>query len=234
MTKRAPATISLTSLIALITISTVVLLLSSLLFVVKHESKTAAISSAESLFSGISSKIVAQVDGFLSTVTTLTDTGALVFKAVQLPVPEDILRQDTPAMQAMLKDRPQFMSVYVGYDDGAFHQLIATRGTPFILEKYDAPAGTAYIDRTIVDTRDSGRQQQWRYLDANLNEISSKVDPEVKYDPRQRPWFKKALHSNQSVFTAPYVFSSSKLPGLTCASVLESAGGVFGVDVTLA
>ena len=57
------------------------------------------------------------------------------------------------------------------------------------------------------------------------------MDPD--YDPRTRPWYVQAQREETAFYTEPYVFSSTKLPGVTCAEKLISGGGVFGVDITL-
>ena len=63
--------------------------------------------------------------------------------------------------------------------------------------------------------------------------------PEValKYDPRVRPWFKRADREKSFGWTGVYVFASSKKPGVTASlPVLRADGktrGVVGVDIDL-
>ncbi|MGD8702798.1 MAG: HD domain-containing phosphohydrolase, partial [Desulfosarcina sp.] len=58
-------------------------------------------------------------------------------------------------------------------------------------------------------------------------------DMDVGYNPRSRPWYTRALQEETAFFTDPYVFSATKLPGITCAEKLVAGGGVFGADITL-
>ncbi len=57
------------------------------------------------------------------------------------------------------------------------------------------------------------------------------------YDARTRPWFTDALESEAVVWTEPYVFFTSRLPGLTTSAVAYRSDGetigVGGADVSL-
>ncbi len=108
-------------------------------------------------------------------------------------------------------------SHYAGYSDGSFLQVIATRKNPAILLEYNSPEGTDFIVRSISIDSEGTRKQYWSFLDRDRQIIASRIDPDPAYDPRNRPWYRKALESDAAIFTDPYVFSSSKLPGITCA-----------------
>lgn len=72
---------------------------------------------------------------------------------------------------------------------------------------------------------------------ACLTETSRKKDPNDRYDPRVRPWFELAQQADKEVWTDPYIFYTSQLPGLTVArSVRDEDGvllGVIGADIEL-
>jgi hypothetical protein len=158
-------TISLSSLIALIALGTAVVLLAAVLLIVKYESRAVALKSADILFREISEKIIAKTNVVIESFSTLTDVAALSFKAGHPTGAERNFVQETPAMMALLESKPQLMSAYIGYTDGAFHQLIAIRDDSFLLKQYEAPPGTAFIDRTISAAGGGSRRQRWRYLD---------------------------------------------------------------------
>lgn len=67
--------------------------------------------------------------------------------------------------------------------------------------------------------------------------VQSKQDPGDDFDPRTRPWFTKAVSERKQVWTDPYLFFTSKTPGITVASPVfnEEGGvtGVVGVDIDL-
>ena len=224
--------LSVSSMLAGLVLGTAGLLVAALLMIVIVESRSTSLKSAETLFTEIADKTVLDTALALDSVSTLTDTASLAFSAFAEEPTHKAMRRDTPALKALLDSNEQLMSAYIGYADGAFHQLIAIRDNAFLFQKYAAPEHSAFIDRTIAPGGESGRSQTWRFLDADLEEISTRTDAAVAYDPRSRPWFAQAKKSRHSAFTAPYVFSSSRLPGITCAKAFS--GGVIGVDVTLA
>ena len=68
-------------------------------------------------------------------------------------------------------------------------------------------------------------------------ETSRKFDPKDSYDPRVRPWFELAQTADKEVWTDPYIFYTSQLPGLTVARAVRDEDdrllGVIGADIEL-
>jgi two-component system sensor histidine kinase/response regulator len=70
----------------------------------------------------------------------------------------------------------------------------------------------------ITDVPKKGKQQHWlTWKDAQTR--TGEEWKEQDYDPRKRPWFAGALATpeNQIHWTAPYIFQSTKDPGITAA-----------------
>lgn len=224
-----PRKISLSCLLVGLILAISVLLTGAFLVGVRQKGGETALRSAEQHFREISGKTLAEVGAMVAAISAVTDTASLTFTGGPSPDHD----RDTRAMRTILDDNDRIMSCYVGYPDGRFHQMIAARGNEHIQSAYAAPGGTVYIDRRI-DPASGGRVQTWRYLDAGLRLVAERQDASAAFDPRRRPWYADALAAGDTVFTAPYVFSSSRLPGITCARVLADAGGVFGLDLSLA
>ncbi|MEK4627447.1 methyl-accepting chemotaxis protein [Solibacillus sp. FSL R7-0682] len=53
------------------------------------------------------------------------------------------------------------------------------------------------------------------------------------YDPRERPWYKQAISTNEAIITTPYISSSSGDLVITIAQKLEDGSGVFGLDMSI-
>lgn len=53
------------------------------------------------------------------------------------------------------------------------------------------------------------------------------------YDPRERPWYKEALQSNDVVITEPYTSSTSGNLVITISKKLADGSGVVGVDIAI-
>ncbi len=121
---------------------------------------------------------------------------------------------------------PQFSGIFLGSDNGEFIFVKRDEST--------VPDGF----RTKMITRENGVRTTlliWR--DSNFKEVRRENDPTDDYDPRQRPWFTKAMERQSLVWTDPYVFYTARLPGITTAApVSDRTGrlsGVVGVDIEI-
>lgn len=229
---RRPVSISLALLISgLITMACMLMLL-ALLMTVSMESRAIAIQSAKQSFAQTTRSVIANINSDIHGISNLIRLAVLSFSA-SADHPTDHSRQ-LALLQTILDHHPLLMSVYIGYTDGRFEQLIAVRNHTDILAIYRAPPDTAYIHRLISHSDTGVRQQHWRFLDAAQQLLDWREDAEPPhYDPRTRPWYIQAMQTRQLTYTHPYVFSSSRFPGLTGAQVLADGSGVVGVDVTL-
>ncbi len=113
----------------------------------------------------------------------------------------------------------------------------------FVIVQRDAGHGDAegYHTKIIRDI-EGHRVVTNVYRDRDFKEVERAVDPDDPYDPLTRPWYLAAEKTDgqQVVWTAPYVFFTSKQPGVTAAvrvnedDVVDSPMlGVIGVDIEL-
>ncbi|PNY80232.1 GGDEF domain-containing protein [Deinococcus koreensis] len=125
--------------------------------------------------------------------------------------------------QTMLDVMPQLNGVLIGHPDGRF-----------VFVRRDGPDDSGRFVR-VIETRPARTVLTTR-LDARgvVTDQSAAPDP---YDPRTRPWYRQAVaRPGEVVWTAPYVFASSRQPGITVARALPDAPGgpvVLGADVQL-
>jgi diguanylate cyclase (GGDEF)-like protein len=100
----------------------------------------------------------------------------------------------------------------------------------FLFVKRDA---TGFLTKDIRLT--GGRVVRLTSRAGNLKQIVQKTDLMDTYDPRTRPWYKGVVSAKQQIWTGPYVFFTSKKPGVTSAAPVLSVDGrllgVVGVDV---
>jgi adenylate cyclase len=129
-------------------------------------------------------------------------------------------------------------SLFYGFNHGEFLQAVRL---PKDIEKYGPhgekpPAAARYVVRLIDDS--SGEMADVLFYMANWGEVI-KIEraSEVRYNPRQRPWFKAARDESGAVNSGVYVFSGSGRPGFTLSQRIETKDGgfvgVFGADVSL-
>jgi signal transduction histidine kinase/ActR/RegA family two-component response regulator len=121
---------------------------------------------------------------------------------------------------------PQFSGIYFGSTEGRF--VMASR--------YNLLEQGGYFTK-LIKINEGKRTIEKVFKSANGHLIRHEFDPNDNYDPRTRPWFKKAKEKNDLIWTKPYVFFTSKKPGITTANpVFDGLGnfqGVIGVDIEI-
>ena len=121
---------------------------------------------------------------------------------------------------------PQMDGLYLADPNGQF--LFTKRGT--------GDSGTHY-ETKIIDLPGGVRRVQKIWRDENHQQIERGILDGDTYDPRARPWYIKANSNTELIWSDPYVFFTSRVPGITAASrVTDSSGkfsGITGVDVEL-
>ncbi len=229
MTKRYPFYVGITTLIV-----TIVLSLTGLFLWISHrESKAAALQTADRLFSEVNQKTMQRYESALEAVAVLAGSAARMPGMATPPVGGGLSHPGLGLMMEALAFYDYLFSAYVGYADGSFIQLVAVRNMADYRRLFAAPEGTVYVLRTIAANVEGQLTQRWHYLDRNgrVTGQGPKLDPD--YDPRQRPWYRRAQEEESAFYTQPYIFSATKIPGITCAERLVEGDGVFGADITL-
>lgn len=122
---------------------------------------------------------------------------------------------------------PELSGMFHGDQDGNF---------VFVSRSSDV-AGAGF--RTKVVSRAEGRKgASLVYRNAGYERVSSRYDTEDAYDPRERPWYRDAMADQDVIWTDPYIFYTSKKPGITVAAPIRGQdgdySGVIGIDVDIA
>jgi HD-GYP domain-containing protein (c-di-GMP phosphodiesterase class II) len=227
--KRYPFYIGITTLVVVV----VVTLTGLFLWISHRESKAAAIQMADRLFSEINDKTLQRYENALESVAVLAGAAARMPGMATVPAGDGMSHPGMELMIEALGFHDYIFSTYIGYDDGSFIQIVAVRNQPELRSLFGAPVGTAYVLRTIFADSHGQFHQRWRFLNLERQVIGKTDNLDPDFDPRTRPWYIRARQVETAFFTAPYIFSATKLPGITCAEELFDGGGVFGVDITL-
>ncbi len=121
---------------------------------------------------------------------------------------------------------PHFAGIYFGAPNGDFYDVRRSN--------VHAPEG---YRTKMIRHPDGVRQVDLIYRDRDLNTIAQEKDLNDTYDPRLRPWYKKAQREGDIVWTDPYVFFTSQKPGITIAGPVylsdSSLKGIVGVDIRI-
>jgi diguanylate cyclase (GGDEF)-like protein len=126
---------------------------------------------------------------------------------------------------AQLHSNPQLAGIYLGQTNGGF-----------VFVKRDSDGNSEGFSSKFIGFAAGARQVSRITRDANLNIIKREMLPADTYDPRSRPWYRAANQAGATIWTDPYVFFTSKRPGVTAASPVMRANkmiGVIGVDIEI-
>jgi two-component system cell cycle sensor histidine kinase/response regulator CckA len=121
---------------------------------------------------------------------------------------------------------PHFAGIYLSKPNGDFYYVSRNSQQP----------GASF--RTKIILNDSGgRTTRLLWRDAELNLVANELDPQDDFDPRVRPWYKRAEEERRIVWTDPYIFFTSQKPGITIAGptyeVTGNLRGIIGVDIEI-
>ena len=202
----------------------------------RHFGSVASKETASTTFTLLGSRAKDQLDRQVLNISRLADFGAsqaTIASASVGAVPTSLLQ----FMREALRVNPSLYSLYYGFGDGSFLQIIAVRGDRRIATANQAPDGTSWIVRTIKSGQEGSsagsRLQHWSFRNDRFVEFAERTDIDPQYDPRARPWYDMALLSAEPALSEPYIYNSLQAPGLTISKKMPDGRGVFGVDLTL-
>ncbi len=179
--------------------------------------------------------------------------GALVLSralldGLQTRISREVSLYLTPATQAALIARDMVARHAVGDGESALQGFAASmlNQVPqlqgfyaadglgdFIMVSRDAAGGTA---TKLILNAPGSRQVSSVRLDAAGQILDHALAPGDDFDPRTRSWYTGALATDGVFWSQPYIFYTTRAPGITAAIRLLQSGSterVFGVDITL-
>lgn len=139
-------------------------------------------------------------------------------------IPSGLAPSNEQYLLSMLTSNPSIAGAYIATSDGGF-----------LYVKRDSEVAPNGYRVKRIDTR-VGRRVTLTWRDARFRLVRETTDPEDRFDPRVRPWYQQARVATKTTWTAPYVFFSSRRPGLTAAMAVRRGTeltGVVGVDMEL-
>lgn len=196
------------------------------------EDRRIIIDSADKWMSSISGETAQRLERFFDEARLIADiTAGLPAEAISLDKPEPVLRFLTGALQR----HETAYSAYIADNTGAFIQVINVGGQS--LEGRSTlgfPEDVRYAQR-IISRGALGAYQHWTFVFDDGSVKKGRIETNISYDPRVRPWYGTALAANFTVNTEPYVFQSLQRPGITFSRKLSFLdGAVFGLDISVA
>jgi len=130
---------------------------------------------------------------------------------------------------------PQILSLYVGLENGDYFGVthIAGESRARFRDAFKAPDNAAFATKIITTEKDGARVERWLFLADDGVEVGRNDTIAVEFDPRQRPWYEPALHSDHVEASDLYIFVLNNEPGFTLSRGFRATTpGVFGADLT--
>ncbi|WP_409527938.1 adenylate/guanylate cyclase domain-containing protein [Rhizobium sp.] len=174
------------------------------------------------------------IEGYRNTLQEGTEAVALASTMRQLASapPADISAKEGFFLE-VLRNVPNATSVYTGYPDGSYLQVIAAIRDD-VRQTLSAPDGTAFAIRTIAGRDRPDAVSTLRFLDANARVIEERSVEYASFDPRQRAWYQAVVQDRKAVSVGPYVAGTLKTPTLTIAAPMRDDGNVVvGINIHL-
>ena len=208
-----------------IAVSTFIVLLSVLLSF-RLSSEDAIVADMRGVIEAVSFETVAHTESFLAPAERSAEEIARLLQQGRLDeeggIPTDEFFFD------VLRVNDSFDGIFVGRSDGSF---------TYVIRNDDG----GYRTKEITFGADGRRTVSNSDHDEDHLELASEIDPQDPFDPRTRPWFDLAVEADGAgVWTSPYVFFSSGLPGVTRAQAVPTGSGVrageevvVGIDIRL-
>jgi len=130
-----------------------------------------------------------------------------------------------------MKNQKHIYAMYIGYESSEFYEVINLDIDEKLKKKYNTVDKEKWL--TIKIFYENGVKKTIReYLDADLN-ITRVVNTESKYNPTQRPWYKKAMKSDELIKTSPYMFNNLERMGVTYSKKIKYTKDVISIDISL-
>lgn len=185
-------------------------------------SERALLQHARTLLSDLGNNTILHSKGFLEPARGTADL------AKRLAENNVIASDDPDVLEKLLFQQlqvaPQFSGVYMGDEQGNFVYVMRSEGP--------APYRTKIVSQGVED-----RTTRLIWRDEAYNIVETRTDDTDTFDPRGRPWYIRAKEARDIIWTDPYIFFSSKHPGITAASPVigpnSALRGVVGVDIEI-
>lgn len=196
-----------------------------------RQGSDAAVASGVQLMRGMSLRLI---EGYRNTLQGGTEAVALASTLPLLasPPPRDIQAKQQFFLE-VLRNVPNATSIYTGYPDGSYLQVINTERED-VRQTLAAPEATAFAIRTIAGRESADVISTLRFLDSRARPIDERDVEYQSFDPRQRPWYQSVVQDGVPVSVGPYIAGTLKVPTLTIAAPMRGNGQVVvGINIHL-
>ena len=212
----------------------VVALAGGIIWYNSKKSKELAIAAAERMIEEVGDQVVSHVKLLYDPIYAVIRIGSRVPELTSPAISEDSRARSLVLRE--LRSYPQLLSIYVGFDNGDFFMVthIAGENSTAVRDTLHAPQEAVFANEIITADPGGDRKTRWVYLAEN-GDVIGRADPvPAEFDPRQRPWYDAAKHSETVELSNLYIFATTGEPGFTISrSFGKETPGVMGADLAI-
>lgn len=195
-----------------------------MLLIAHYGGEDAYLAHVKRLMKAVATESVQNVDGLLTPAENLVVVSTALMEDGTLDVvPNETLEK---YFFHNIRVNTNFSGMFFGWTNGDF--LYVTRSNP-------RDAASPFLTKIITKKAGGDRETVSINRTDSFEETNRKLVDE-SYDPRKRPWF-KALEKGSIRWTQPYLYHTSKLPGVTVSMPVVNAEGeaigVLGLDIEI-
>lgn len=184
----------------------------------------AYLTHVKHLMKAVATETIQNVDSLFYPAENLVITTASLMESDVLMVAPDVKIERY--FFENLRVHTDFSGMYFGWTNGDF--LYVTRSN-------SGDAASPFLTKTILKNAEGIRETQLVNRDSSFVEMQRRSVTN-DYDPRKRPWF-DAVIKGSIRWTQPYIFHTSRLPGITVSIPVTNAEGealgVLGLDIEI-
>ncbi len=174
-------------------------------------------------YESINTKINTLVNNIQTSIKTNNEINKNIVSLLSTNVETSI-----PFYTNILKNNPSLYSLYKGYKDGSFYEIINLDIHKSLKKIYKASPKDKWLLIKVKGYIQN--KKEVILLNSNLKITNSKVENN-SYNPTLRPWYIEASKSDKIIKTQPYDFSNIPEKGITYAKEINKSKDVVAIDV---
>jgi adenylate cyclase len=186
-----------------------------------YQNRGIVLESADDLMNQITLNVMEKTANFLLPASTVVEISARLANTGVLSCADH--QQLVFYTAGVLKSYPQMCMLFLGDEQGNY------------LRSWRLPDGN--IETRIIERQTSPPRDVIKYCDPYCAVQRTETSSDIKYDPRDRPWYLGAKKAGATFWTDLYILFRNKKPAVTSAyPLINNQGkllGVWGTDIEL-
>jgi HD-GYP domain-containing protein (c-di-GMP phosphodiesterase class II) len=213
------------------------------------ESRRIALAGADDVLERSSAHLQTSIAGLYRPVQNLVDLSSRTLSPEDGTVEQRL--ESLPFLVEPFRMNPTLSASFIGYADGDFLLVRQLQGRMRARRMLDAPPRASFVVQSIdhntgqpaANSQDTGEKpgltasvsptEELLFFDDKLVLVERRTVKWTGFDPRERPWYTRAMAADVMANSGFYVFFTTNEIGITMARKLAGGGAVVGADLAL-